>query len=83
MPRSANPQNLQINPTGSCNHFFVVLAEVIDILFGDLTGRDVNILFGDIDMLEQLSFHESVITLFVLVTDRVVLIQIESDHIFK
>jgi hypothetical protein len=80
---SPDSQYLDIYPSVRL-HFLLVIPAVLYHVFSlDLAIRNIDILFRDINVVEEVMVHIIVVGLCVVVLDGIVLVQIESYHILE
>lgn len=78
-----NTQHLQIYSPVAFYLLLVSLTELPNFFFGKLTIGDVYVFFGDVDVVEQVIPHKVIVTLDVVLGDRVVLVQVKGHHILE
>jgi hypothetical protein len=83
MPVIADPQDLQVDATGIFDHFFIIQTVLFDVLLTPLPVGEMAIGRVDVDLVEQLLFHETIVALQRIVVDRVIFVEVKRDHILK
>ena len=83
MPVITNAEYLQVDTAGIFDHPFIFTAMFFDIFFFYFTIRDMDIDRIDINMIEKIGAHETVVTLQRIIIDRVIFIEVETDNIFE
>ena len=83
MSRSANTQKLDINSPVRINFFLVIQTKFSDVFSANLSVRDVDVLSGDVDVVEKIEIHVVVVRFRVALQYREVLIQVEGYHVLK
>jgi hypothetical protein len=79
----SDSQNLNIDASVRLDFLFVIFTKFGDLIPFDLSVRNVDVFFQNIDVAEQILPHVVVVRLRVIVADWVVLVKIESDYIFE
>lgn len=79
----SNPQNLYIDSAIGLDLLLVAITEFGDILSGYFSIGDVDILWRDVDVPEEIMVHIVVVGVGVGSLDGVVLVQVESDHVLE
>ena len=75
----SDPQDLQIDPATFDDPLLVPLAERLVII--GRSGGDVDVLLGDVDVLEQILVHEVVVALRMPLRQTHVLVQVEGGDL--
>ena len=83
MTCSSDPQNLNIDTTQQLNPSFILRTVFADLRFGKGSIRNVNILWRDIDMIEQMFLHKPMIRLQFIRLHRKILIEIKRDNVLE
>src|SRR4030095_8952097 len=81
VPFTANAEDLEIDASDAADRLFVVATKCGDIL--RLAVGDVNTIARDVDVVEQVLPHESVIALWMIWTETDVLVEVERGHTGK
>ena len=81
MSVGTNTANEQVDTTSLLNHLLVMCTLSFQIL--GVAVQDVDILFGDVDMVEQVASHKRVITLGVFLGQVDILVHVERHHVLK
>lgn len=80
---AANPKNLQINTSVLFYFIFVLLAKCSYFISLYFSVGNVDIFSWDVDVVKEVEIHVMVVRLGVVLFDWVILIQIESYHVFE
>lgn len=83
MASSTYSQNLKVYSSIFLNLLFIFITELCNIFSWDLTVRNINVLFWDVNMVEQIVMHIEVIALDVVFSNGKILIEVESHYIFE
>lgn len=63
---STDSKQLEIDSTERVDFLFVLIAEILDLILFDCAVWDVDVLFSDVDVVEEAFSHEVVVALFVV-----------------
>lgn len=83
MASPSDAQHLQIYSSVAFYFFLISFTELSDLFLGEFAIWDVNVFFGNIDVVEQVLSHEVVVALNIILGDRVVLVQVKGHHILE
>src|SRR6188768_1077252 len=83
MTINSNAKNLQIDATGIFYHLFVLTAMFFDVFFFYLSIWYMSVFWININMIEKVHLHKALITLQRIITNRIILVKIKGDDIFK
>ena len=81
VPASPNAQQHEVNATGFLNLVLVLQAVPLHLIRRQVAARNVNLILGDVDVVEKVFGHKPVIALQARRVNRVVLIQVEGDNV--
>src|SRR5699024_9871536 len=83
MTRSADSQDLQVDTVGFFNFVFIPLAMIVDLFQGKRAVGYMNVLPFDINVIKEAFIHKPDITLLSLRINRIVLVKVKCNSIFK
>lgn len=83
MASPTNTQDLNIDTSIGLDLLLVGITKLSDILSCYFSIRDVDVLWGDVNVLEEIVVHVVVVGVGVGGLDGVVFVQVESHHILK
>jgi hypothetical protein len=83
MPGAPDTEYLDVEPPRFLDIFFVVSTIGKDLVPRNPSIRNMDILRGNIDMIEKLVVHEAPVAFRMLTLEAVVLIQIKGHHILE
>ena len=83
VPRATYAQDLYVDATHAVDFFFVLPAAFVDIFFGQRAVGNVDVAFGNVEVIEQMLVHKSNIALQLLGRHRVVFVEIEGDDVLE
>ncbi len=74
------PSSCRSIPPAAANRVLVPGAVACGLGPGEVSARDVDLLRGDVDVVEEILPHEPVVRMHVARVHRVVLVEVEGDH---
>lgn len=80
---SSNTKNLDINSTIGFYLLFVVLTKLSNLWSFNFSVWNVDVFFGNVNMMEKIVPHVKVVGLRIIVFNWVIFIKIESDNILE
>ena len=83
MSSPSNTKNLNVNTTIRLDFLFIVLTKFCHLASLDFPVRNVHVFFGNVNVVEEVVPHVKIIRFWILVQNRVILIQIESYDVFE
>ena len=83
MPSPTDAEYLQVDSPITLYLFLVILAVGGDLIPVDFSVRDICVLERDVDVVEEVVFHVVIVALWVFTGNRVVLIEVEGDHVLE
>src|SRR6187551_1582341 len=78
-----NTQDLQFDTSCIFDHFFVLATMFLYVFFFYFTIRYMCILWININVIEKIHLHKALVALQRIITDRIILVKIKSNDIFK
>ena len=79
----SNAKNLNINSAKRLDFLFIIFTELRHLSSFDFSVWNVDVLFGNVDMLEEIVPHVKIIWFRVVVQDGVIFIEIKSNHVLE
>jgi len=80
---STHTEDLNVDSSIREYFFLIVRTEIDDFSSIDLSVRNVDVFFGNIDVIKKMVVHVVVVRLFIVFLNRIVLIEVECHHILE